>query len=112
MQTVARLEPEGARFRVRPGRPAANGFRARAPRGLHVIDGTGLGAGVADRLRQLNYDVRSFIGAEKSRRSGFANSRTLGYWLGPEGLGAGGLALPPRSGLPGPMPADRWGGDG
>lgn len=74
-----------------------------------MIDGTGLGVGVADRLRELGYDVRSLIGAEKSRRFGFANSRTLGYWIVREELEAGRLALPPDPGLRDQLLATEWG---
>jgi hypothetical protein len=67
-----------------------------------------MGAGVADRLRELGYDTRAFIGAEKSRRFGFANSRTLGYWIVREELEAGRLALPPDPALRDQLLATEW----
>jgi len=108
MQTVDRLRTEAHRFGVRPGRVAANGFGAHPSRGLVVVDSIGMGGGVLDRLRELGYETRSFVGGERSRRNGFFNSRALAYWIVREELEAERLALPPNDKLADELCAIRW----
>jgi len=60
-----------------------------------ICDAVGLGAGVADRLRQLGYQVSEFNGGfQPGRRDRFFNGRSESYWNLREILEAGRIALP------------------
>lgn len=84
---------------------------------LAVVDTTGIGAGVTDRLRELNQPVHAYVGAAKTTaldRSGtwgFTNVRSAAYWrvrelldpaFGPE------LCLPPDEQLLADLCAPTW----
>jgi hypothetical protein len=46
---------------------------------LLVVDDTGLGGGVTDRLRELKYKIMAFNGAETSSNPRYSNKRAEGY---------------------------------
>jgi hypothetical protein len=56
------------------------------PTGRAVVDVIGIGAGVVDRLRELNYNVSAFNASEhtdaydSSNELGFANTRSAAWW--------------------------------
>lgn len=56
------------------------------PTGIAIVDTDGLGAGVTDRARELEYDVLAFHGGEKtdmkdrSKELGFVNRRAAAWW--------------------------------
>ena len=74
METVERVQAVLERVGVTAGEePSAQG--------VVVVDEVGLGAGVADRLRELGYNVHGFNGGRQAQASGrFANSRAETYW--------------------------------
>ncbi len=61
-----------------------------------VIDQTGLGAGVLDRLREQSLEAFGFQGAERARASDrFANRRAETYWMLRELFDSGAIDLDP-----------------
>ncbi len=61
-----------------------------------VIDQTGLGAGVLDRLREQELEAFGFQGAERARASDrFANRRAETYWMLRERFDSGAIDLDP-----------------
>lgn len=53
---------------------------SRRPKPL-VVDDTGVGAGVVDRLREMGFDVYGFVsGATAPQDKDFANLRSQAYW--------------------------------
>ncbi len=89
----------------------------RKHRTTAVVDVIGIGAGVVDRLRELDADVRAFNAAAKtdeSDRSGelaFLNQRSAAWWRMRELLDPGAgepVALPPDDVLTGDLTAPRW----
>jgi len=65
------------------------------PRSRAVVDETGLGAGVVDRLREQGFEVAGFNGAAKARDSRFANARAEAFWALREALQESELDLDP-----------------
>jgi phage terminase large subunit len=45
-----------------------------------AVDGTGIGAGVVDRLQELGINVHDFIGGAQSTNPLYTNLRSQGYW--------------------------------
>jgi phage terminase large subunit len=61
------------------------------------VDATGLGAGVFDRLRELNYPVIAFNGGEKAWNPlKYKNRRAESYWLAREMMEAGLIDIEPE----------------
>lgn len=82
-----------------------------------IVDSIGIGAGVVDRLAELQMGVIPFNAAEattrtdKSGRVGFVNKRAAAWWnlrelLDPDGDGL--LALPPDDKLIGDLTSPKW----
>ena len=70
----------------------------RAERPLQVfVDGSGIGAGVVDRLRQLNFNVVDVNGGNSSLNPRFLNKRAEMWWEMKEFI-EGGCELPPDEG--------------
>ena len=63
------------------------------------VDGSGIGAGVVDRLRQLNYSVADINGGNQSLNPRFLNKRAEMWWTGKEYIEGGGAELPKDSRL-------------
>jgi hypothetical protein len=62
------------------------------------VDGSGIGAGVVDRLRQLNYSVVDVNGGNQSLNARFLNKRAEMWWEMKEAI-EGGIELPPDAKL-------------
>ncbi len=81
---------------------------------LAVVDVIGIGAGVVDRLRELNRDVLPFNAAEHTERKdksgelGFADVRSAAWWNLRELLESEPIALPPDDELIGDLVAPKW----
>ncbi len=58
------------------------------------VDGSGIGAGVVDRLRQLNFQVVDVNGGNSSINPRFLNKRAEIWWTMKEALEGGGYELP------------------
>jgi hypothetical protein len=58
------------------------------------VDGSGIGAGVVDRLRQLNYSVVDVNGGNSSLNPRFLNKRAEMWWALKEYIEAGNCELP------------------
>lgn len=89
----------------------------QTPNELAVVDVVGVGAGVVDRLRQLNVGVIGFSAGRATKRMdrsgelGFASLRALMWWTMRQALDpafAPTLALPPDLGLLGELTAPHW----
>ena len=77
--------------------------------GRVIVDEVGLGAGVLDRLRELEYQAEGFNGGSSPRDGDrFANLRAQSYWVLRERLEAGELALPADERLMDELIATRW----
>src|SRR6185436_12803025 len=63
------------------------------------IDGSGIGAGVVDRLRQLNFQVVDVNGGNSSINPRFLNKRCEMWWLLKEAIEDGKFELPKDSRL-------------
>lgn len=102
METVERVQAVLERVGVTAGDETS-------AQGVVVVDEVGLGAGVADRLRELGYNVSGFNGGRQARASGrFANSRAETYWKLRELLERGTVALPPDETLFDELVALQW----
>jgi hypothetical protein len=83
----------GADLMAVTGRMAAT---ADAAPGRIVVDSTGLGAGVLDRLRELGYDAVGWVAAARARNSArFANLKAESWWHGRERFRQGFVDLDP-----------------
>ena len=71
----------------------AQAIRAHCPIQTFV-DGSGIGAGVVDRLRQLNFQVVDVNGGNSSLNPRFLNKRAEMWWAGKEFIEAGECELP------------------
>lgn len=89
----------------------------KTPNELAVIDVAGVGAGVVDRMRQMNRAVIGFSAARGTKRSdrsgelGFTNLRALMWWTLRDMLDPAfdpTLALPPDPVLLGELTAPHW----
>jgi hypothetical protein len=87
------------------------------PHALAVVDTDGLGAGVTDRLRELNHRVLAFhAGTKTSKRDrsgelGFVNTRSAAWWNLREMLDPAygeDVMLPPDDELIGDLTAPHW----
>jgi hypothetical protein len=58
------------------------------------VDGSGIGAGVVDRLRQLNCSVVDVNGGNSSLNPRFLNKRAEMWWTGKEWIEGGNCELP------------------
>ena len=58
------------------------------------VDGSGIGAGVVDRLRQLNYSIADINGGNQSLNPRFLNKRAEMWWGMKEAIEAGNFELP------------------
>jgi hypothetical protein len=85
--------------------------------GYAIVDVIGLGAGVVDRLRELNHDVIPFNAGERTDRLdssgelGFINKRSAAWWAMREMLDPASncpVALPPDDLLVGDLTAPKW----
>ena len=85
--------------------------------GYAIVDVIGIGAGVVDRLLELEYSVIPFASSEgtvqkdKSGLLGFLNKRSHAWWRMRELLDPAndvGIALPPDDSLIGDLTAPRW----
>ena len=87
------------------GRP-----RARPPAvGRVVVDEVGIGAGVADRLTELDYHVDPFNGGRRPRDpERFLNRRSESYWHLRDLLETGEIALPTDEALADELLAQVW----
>jgi hypothetical protein len=63
------------------------------------VDGSGIGAGVVDRLRQLNFPVVDVNGGNSSLNPRFLNKRAEMWWAGKEFIENGQCELPKDSKL-------------
>ncbi len=89
METADRVVEEVKEYGVRPHTDHGPAW------GELVVDGVGLGAGVADRLRQLAFSVNEFNGGFKAgKRDKFLNGRAESFWHLRTRLEAGKIALP------------------
>lgn len=95
----------------------AKGLLTRWPEAQIIVDVIGIGAGVVDRLRELNYNVVAFNAAEGSDQTdisgelGFRNKRSEAWWRMRELLDPANeynLALPPDDQLLGDLTAPHW----
>lgn len=69
--------------------------RIRDERPLQVfVDGSGIGAGVVDRLRQLNFSVVDVNGGNSSMNPRFLNKRAEMWWEMKEHIETGQMELP------------------
>lgn len=110
MQTTGRVIRHVRDVGVRP-RKAAVPFRepSRDARGKVIVDATGLGSGIADRLREQGFNVHEFVGARSPRDGNrFANLRAEAYWHLRDDLEAGRLTVPDDEGLFEELLAHRW----
>lgn len=65
-----------------------------------IVDQTGLGAGVLDRLREQGLEAFGFQGAERARQADrFENRRAEAYWILRELFEAGEIDLDPGDGV-------------
>ena len=89
------------------------------PNALAVVDTTGVGAGVTDRLREQKHNVEAFQasqaapGTDKTGELRFLNRRAHAYWtlrelLDPEQEGGAQLALPPDESLTEDLCSAKW----
>ena len=62
---------------------------------LVCVDGSGIGAGMVDRLRQLNFSVMDVNGGNSSMNPRFLNKRAEMYWEMKEFIELGECELPP-----------------
>lgn len=62
---------------------------------LVCVDGSGMGAGMVDRLRQLNFSVMDVNGGNSSINPRFLNKRAEMYWEMKEFIELGECELPP-----------------
>jgi hypothetical protein len=85
--------------------------------GRAIIDATGLGAGVYDRMRELNLRAVAYVGAgktsvrDRSGKFGFTNIRSAAYWHLRELLDPAYdpvLALPPDDLMISDLTTPRW----
>lgn len=58
------------------------------------VDGSGIGAGVVDRLRQLNFSVTDVNGGNQSSNPRFLNKRAESWWEMKEWIEGGNVELP------------------
>ena len=112
MATVAELGSLAARWGVTPHQTFGSPNKRVSARGRVVVDVCGLGAGVADRLRELGFRVGEFNGGTRPTRSAsgveFANLRAQAFWALREQLERGTLALPQDERLFDELVAVRW----
>ena len=79
-----------------------------------IIDVIGIGAGVFDRLREMEYQVKAFNASERtnmldqSGELGFVNTRSAAWWNMREMLANEPIALPPDDKLTGDLTAPKW----
>jgi hypothetical protein len=101
MDSVRRIVQLGQRWGVvppwQPGQPRTGYVKAR---GMIIVDTVGLGAGLADRLRELKFRTIEFNGGAKADRTlsdtvEFQNARAAAYFSIRDALQAGRLQLPP-----------------
>jgi hypothetical protein len=77
-----------------------------------IVDASGLGAGVADRLSQIGFDVRRHIGGARAHQSSkFTNRRSEVFWTVRTLLERGAVDLPHHERLWGELTAIEWGTD-
>lgn len=77
--------------------------------GRVIVDEVGVGAGVLDRLREVNYDTGAFNSSRRPReRRRFANARSEAYWTFRELLEQGEITLPRDERLFDELTAIRW----
>ena len=82
--------------------------------GYAVVDVIGIGAGVVDRCREQNLDVRPFNASERTDKKdstgelGFTNKRSAAWWNVREMLDTEEMALPPDDKLIGDLTAPKW----
>lgn len=120
MGTVEKLRRELSELGVQPENRDALKYLRRSDasdqkreryrsEGRVVVDTIGLGAGVADRLEEMGYDVEGFKGS-RSPKDGdrFENLRAEGYWMLRDRLEAGEVALPRDEDLFTELLAIRW----
>lgn len=80
-----------------------------AARGRIIVDEVGLGAGVADRLDELGWNVRPYNGGRKAGEpERFYNRRAESYWTLRQRLERGEVALPSDPELREELLALRW----
>ena len=122
METVERLRVILDRVGISPGDSpspprgtvsATWASRGRSTRscgqGRVVVDEVGLGGGVADRLRELGYQVEGFNGGSKAKDAErFMNRRAESYWQLRKRLEEGRVALPADEQLFDELMALRW----
>jgi len=78
-----------------------------------VIDEIGIGSGIVDRLRELGFSVKGFVGGSSprggSRRAArFLNRRAQTFWELRQKLEAGEIALPEDEQLADELCAIQW----
>lgn len=104
METVAKVEAVASRVGCRPYHD--NHSHAW---GSIVVDAVGLGAGVADRLKQKKYRVDHYNGGHYAKsKARFLNRRAETFWHLRELLEAGEIALPRDPELFDELLAIRW----
>ena len=109
----AGVRPSGDWMKVlveQPWPEPPRGVRRRAvPYGRVIVDEVGLGAGVLDRLKELEYRILGFNGGTSPSDGGrYLNARAESYWRLREMLEAGEIALPPDEKLMDELIATRW----
>jgi len=117
-ESVERVRGELERAGVKPGSGCGvpvtwadpwSSRRRRHAVGRVVVDEVGVGAGVADRLSELGYNVEPFNGG-RSPRDGdrFLNRRAEAYWHLRDLLERGEIALPADEALADELLAQVW----
>ena len=94
----------------RPWPESPRGVNRRVPpRGRVIVDEVGLGAGVLDRLKELEFQTEGFNGGTRPSDGGrYLNLRAEAYWHLREKLEAGEIALPRDEKLFDELVAIRW----
>lgn len=90
MECVARIQSTLQPFGFRWGKPGTR-FKKW---GKIIVDATGEGSGVADRLAEIGYDVTRFIGAKRSKSRECCNARSESYWILSRKMMACDIAVP------------------
>lgn len=115
METTDRISDQLAELGVQPAN--RDGLRHVGSRrrerykatGQVVVDSIGIGAGVADRLAEREYEVTEFKGSRSPKdEERFANLRAEGFWRLRDRLEAGEIALPRDEALFDELLAIRW----
>ncbi len=110
---AAGVRPSGEWKKVlveQPWPESPRGVKRRVPpHGRVIVDEVGLGAGVLDRLKELEYRTYGFNGGRSALDGDrYLNARAEAYWRLREKLEAGELALPPDEKLMDELIATRW----